>query len=102
MRSDLFLDPDRHDWPLFRTVESTRQAFSVSAAEILVAIGGWGDTGFAVAAQDDASRKMFAQNVARMVEATGADGKFVTAPSLVTKWPPWSPRQTVSQTVRYL
>ena len=76
MRSDMFMDPARVEWPLFRSVESTRQAFSASGADILVAIGGWGDTGFEAAARDDSSRKLFAQNVARMVEATGADGAF--------------------------
>lgn len=74
MRSDMFLDPDRNEWPLFRSVESARQAFAISSADILVAIGGWGDNGFVAAARNDTSRKMFAQNVARMVEATGADG----------------------------
>ncbi|ROW04711.1 hypothetical protein VMCG_04851 [Cytospora schulzeri] len=74
MRSDMFMDPDRNDWPLFRSVKSAHQAFAINDADILVAIGGWGDTGFAVAARNDTSRKMFAQNVARMVEATGADG----------------------------
>lgn len=80
LRSDMFLDPDRNEWPLFRTVESARQAFSISPADILVAIGGWGDTSFAVAARNHTSRKMFAHNVARMVEATGADGEPASAP----------------------
>lgn len=76
----MFLGPDRNEWPLFRSVESARQAFAINAADILVAIGGWGDTGFVVAARNDSSRKMFAQNVARMVEATGADGASASAP----------------------
>ncbi|KAK7738356.1 hypothetical protein SLS53_006167 [Cytospora paraplurivora] len=73
MRTDLFTDPDRNEWPLFRSVASARQAFDHNA-DILVAIGGWGDTGFAVAARNETSRREFARNVARMVEATGADG----------------------------
>ena len=45
----------------------------------MVAIGGWGDTeGFDVAAATESSRKLFAQNVNSMVEATGADGKPMT------------------------
>lgn len=75
MRAELFLDEDREEWPLFRTVSSTRDEF-VDGTQVLVAIGGWGDLGFSVAARDDTSRKAFAHNIARMVEATGADGAF--------------------------
>lgn len=75
LRSDLFLDDDREEWPLFRTVASAREAF-VDGTQILVAIGGWGDDQFSVAARNDTSRKAFARNVARMVESTGADGAF--------------------------
>lgn len=85
MRSDMFMDADRVEWPLFRSVASARQAFSIAGADILVAIGGWGDTGFAVAARNDTSRKMFARNVARMVEATGADGMFSRSPVHLNK-----------------
>lgn len=77
LRSDVFLDDARSEWPLFRSVGSTRNAFldaDVPAPAVLVAIGGWGDNGFSVAARTDTSRKAFAQNVARMVETTGADG----------------------------
>lgn len=73
MRSGLFLDSNRTEWPSDRSVESARQAFA-PRTKILVAIGGWGDTDFSIAARDDTSRKSFAHNVARMVEATGADG----------------------------
>lgn len=73
MRSGLFLDSNRTEWPSDRSVDSARQAF-VAGTKILVAIGGWGDTDFSIAARDDTSRKSFAHNVARMVEATGADG----------------------------
>lgn len=75
MPSGMFLEDDRHDWSIFRTVESTREAF-LPGTQILVAIGGWGDTSFSIAARNDTSRKAFARNVARMVEATGADGKL--------------------------
>lgn len=69
----MFMDDERKDWPLFRSVTSTREAF-VDGTQILVAIGGWGDTGFSTAAQNDTTRKAFAQNVVRMVQMTGADG----------------------------
>ncbi len=42
----------------------------------MIAIGGWGDTeGFEVAVATKDTRKLFAKNVKRMVEATGADGE---------------------------
>lgn len=48
----------------------------MSGTKVMVAIGGWGDTeGFEVAARTEGSRRLFARNVARMVEVTGADGK---------------------------
>lgn len=41
----------------------------------MVAIGGWGDTdGFSKAAKKEESRNLFAENVAKMVRSTGADG----------------------------
>jgi GH18 family chitinase len=41
----------------------------------MVAIGGWGNTdGFSVAAASDESRKLFASNIQKMVNQTGADG----------------------------
>lgn len=67
------MDDDRKDWPLFRSVTSAREAF-VDGTQVLVAIGGWGDTGFSAAARNDTMRRTFAQNVARMVQSTGADG----------------------------
>ncbi|KAK0610532.1 chitinase 1 [Bombardia bombarda] len=74
MRSETFNDPDRSDWPLFLTVDQTRPKF-LRDTKVMIAIGGWGDTaGFAEAALTDETRKNFAENVARMVKATGADG----------------------------
>lgn len=73
MRSGLFLDSGRTEWPSDRSVGSARAAFA-PGTKILVAIGGWGDTDFSIAARNESSRKSFAKNVARMVEATGADG----------------------------
>lgn len=80
MRSGLFLDSNRTEWPSDRSVGSARGAFA-PGTKILVAIGGWGDTDFSIAAQDDTSRKSFAHNVARMVEATGADGALCFSPT---------------------
>ena len=69
-------EPSPSPWPLFTTVEKARSQFSQKTA-IMIAIGGWGDTaGFDVAAETDCTRKLFAQNVKKMVEATGADGKL--------------------------
>lgn len=66
-------DPDL-SWPLFLSVDDVRALFRPNT-KVMVAIGGWGDTeGFTAAARDEASRQLFAGNVAKMVEATGADG----------------------------
>jgi GH18 family chitinase len=74
MRSDIFNDANRTEWPLFTTVKEIRAKFAKDTV-IQVAIGGWGDTaGFEKAAKSEQSRKMFAVNVKVMLEATGADG----------------------------
>ncbi len=74
MNSAIFNDPARTDWPLFTTVDEVRAQFPATT-KVQVAIGGWGDTvGFSAAARDDKTRKVFSENVARMVAATGADG----------------------------
>ncbi|KAK4124245.1 glycoside hydrolase family 18 protein [Parathielavia appendiculata] len=74
MSPGIFNEPERTDWPLFTTVKEVRAKFP-RHTRILVAIGGWGDTiGFSVAALNDETRKTFAENVASMVAATGADG----------------------------
>lgn len=80
MRSSLFLDSNRTEWPSDRSVDSARKAFA-PGTKVLVAIGGWGDTDFSIAARDDTSRKAFAHNMARMVEATGADGTLRFSPA---------------------
>ena len=78
MNSAIFNEPERTEWPLFTTVEETRQKFA-PGTKVMVAIGGWGDTeGFSVAAESDDTRKLWARNVAKMVEATGADGMFLS------------------------
>ncbi|MCJ1285110.1 hypothetical protein MMC26_004448 [Xylographa opegraphella] len=74
MRPDTFNAAQPPTWPLFTTVEHVRSQFLPGTA-VMVAIGGWGDTtGFSQAAATDGSRRLFAQNVKAMVDATGADG----------------------------
>lgn len=74
MRSSIFNEDDRKEWPLFTTVEKVRLQVP-SSTKVMVAIGGWGDTaGFEIGAATDVSRKRFAANIASMVVATGADG----------------------------
>ncbi|KAK7983435.1 hypothetical protein PG989_010837 [Apiospora arundinis] len=75
MQSGVFNEKDPNPgWPLFMSVSDARSRLH-SGTKVMVAIGGWGDTeGFATAARDEGSRRQFAENVAAMVEATGADG----------------------------
>ncbi|KAF2031365.1 42 kDa endochitinase-like protein [Setomelanomma holmii] len=74
MRSEIFNDVGRSEWPLFTTVAEVRPQFTKHTV-IQVAIGGWGDTaGFEKAAETLESRELFAQNVHAMLDATGADG----------------------------
>jgi hypothetical protein len=76
MRAEKFNEQGSSSWPLFTTVEETRPKFA-EGTKILVALGGWGDTeSFSIAAKTEESRGLFANNVARMVEETGADGMF--------------------------
>ncbi|KAL3707153.1 hypothetical protein TMatcc_005130 [Talaromyces marneffei ATCC 18224] len=74
MHSSAFKVLGATEWPLFSTVEEVRSRFAPDTA-VMIAIGGWGDTeGFSKAAATDTSRKLFAQNVKKMIGATGADG----------------------------
>lgn len=74
MSPGIFNDPARSSWPIWTSVNSVRANFT-DGTKILIAIGGWGDSiGFSVAALTTETRKTFAQNVARMVTATDADG----------------------------
>lgn len=77
MGTSMFHDPARSKWPIFdgsKTVSQLRTQFQ-PGTKVMVAIGGWGDTiGFSTAARTANSRRAFAVNVARMIEATGADG----------------------------
>ncbi|KAJ0419590.1 glycoside hydrolase superfamily [Aspergillus carlsbadensis] len=74
MRSETFNRENVTEWPLFTTVDEVRAKFPPET-KIMVAIGGWGDTeGFSAAAASEESRGLFARNVRRMLEETGADG----------------------------
>lgn len=76
MNSAIFNEPGRREWPLFTTVDEVRSQF-IPGTKVMVAIGGWGDTdGFSEAARTEKSRELFADNVAKMVLATDADGVF--------------------------
>jgi GH18 family chitinase len=74
MRSEVFNQRRPSEWPLFTTVSETRARFA-KGTKIMVAIGGWGNTdGFSEAAKSDESRELFARNVQKMIDETGADG----------------------------
>jgi GH18 family chitinase len=74
MRSEIFNDVNRTDWPLFTTVDKVRPKFRKDTI-VQVAIGGWGNTGgFDQAARTEQSRGLFANNVKAMLDTTGADG----------------------------
>lgn len=74
MQSSVFNQANPSSWPLFTTVDTVRSQFAKDT-NIMVAIGGWGDTeGFSKAAATEKSRKVFAENVKAMVDSTGADG----------------------------
>lgn len=72
--SEAFVGEPPAEWPLFESVEAIRAKFR-SGTKILVAIGGWGDDkGFPEAARSRDTRQQFANNVAKMLRDTGANG----------------------------
>lgn len=75
MRSEIFnQDGVIDEFPLFTDIPEVRSKFAIGT-KVMIAIGGWGDTeGFETAAGTEASRKHWAQQVATMVDRTGADG----------------------------
>ncbi|KAL5121712.1 hypothetical protein ACEQ8H_000399 [Pleosporales sp. CAS-2024a] len=74
MRSDMFNELNRSEWPLFTKVDEVRLKFAANTV-VQIAIGGWGDTaGFEKAAESEKSRNLFADNIKAMLDATGADG----------------------------
>jgi len=73
METKLFNNPGQQEWPLFTTFDKVRPKFAHDT-KILISVGGWGDTAaFSHAARTAANRELFAMNVAKMVETTGAD-----------------------------
>ena len=69
----------RSEWPLFTTVAEARRKFA-PGTKVMVAVGGWGDTeGFSYAAATEFGRRLWAENVRRMVEDVGADGQRLLA-----------------------
>jgi len=79
MPSSTFNEKGASKWPLFTTVEEMRSKFA-EGTKIMVAIGGWGDTGFSKASATVNTRRLFATNVKAMVDATGADGMLFPFP----------------------
>lgn len=78
IHSSAFNVPGATEWPLFSTVEEVRSKF-VPGTAVMIAIGGWGDTeGFSKAAATHSSRKLFAQNIKKMMRETGADGNLIS------------------------
>ena len=76
MPSSIFNQESPTDFPLWTTVSEVREKFK-EGTKIMVAIGGWGDTGgFEEAARTQGGRERWAGNVGAMVEETGADGLF--------------------------
>ncbi|KAL5454043.1 hypothetical protein PMIN06_005146 [Paraphaeosphaeria minitans] len=74
MRSEIFNEPDRDNWPIFTSVEETREKFAKDT-KIMIAIGGWGnEDGFREAARSEYDRRQWAEGVRKMVEKTDADG----------------------------
>ena len=72
--SEAFNQVEPMNWLLFTSVNDVPSKLA-PGTNVMIAIGEWGDTdGFDVAAATEDSRKLFALNVAKMVEATGADG----------------------------
>jgi len=75
MHSSHFNVPDQTEFSLDWTTVPTIRAKLPPSTKIMVAIGGWGDTeGFSVAAKTKESQGVFAENVRRMLDITGADG----------------------------
>jgi GH18 family chitinase len=73
-KSDLFTSQNPPTFQPFEPVSTTRGRFSPET-KVMIALGGWGDTsGFSAGAKDEASRELYAKNVAAMLQSTGFDG----------------------------
>jgi GH18 family chitinase len=82
MPSSIFNQKEVSEWPLFTTVKEVRSKFA-EGTKIMIAIGGWGDTGFSKASTTVNTRRLFAKNVKAMVDATGADGTPYPTPQTI-------------------
>ncbi|KAL3464351.1 glycoside hydrolase superfamily [Aspergillus heterothallicus] len=73
-KSDLFTSDPPKPFVPFEPVSTMRGRFSPET-KVMIALGGWGDTaGFSTGAKDEASRALYAKNVATMLKGTGFDG----------------------------
>ncbi|KAL2794360.1 glycoside hydrolase superfamily [Aspergillus keveii] len=73
-KSDLFTSQTPPAFTPFEPVSTMRGRFSPET-KVLIALGGWGDSsGFSAGAKDEASRELYAKNVAAMLQSTGFDG----------------------------
>lgn len=72
--TSLFTTSPRGQYTPFISINETRALFP-QPVDILISLGGWGDTaGLSAGAATAESRKLYAQNVADMLEELGADG----------------------------
>ncbi|ATY60504.1 chitinase 18-11 [Cordyceps militaris] len=72
-KSDIFNNATSADYAPFKPLSEIRALFD-SDAKVCMAIGGFGDTdGFSAGAASEASRKLFAKNVANVTDTLGYD-----------------------------
>lgn len=86
--SSLFSSNPAGQYTPFQPISSIRSRFA-NGTKVMIAIGGWGDTaGFSEGAKDEASRTLYARNVAAMLDGVGADGVGMApyAPSLLNNY----------------
>lgn len=72
--SSLFTTSPAGEYLPFEDIPTVRSKFD-NGTKVLIAIGGWGDTaGFSVGSATEASRKLFAANVAALLDRFDFDG----------------------------
>lgn len=72
--SSLFTTSPTGNYTPFEPVSTMRARFE-NGTKVMIAIGGWGDTaGFSEGAATEASRTLYAKNVAIMLDNLGYDG----------------------------
>jgi chitinase len=80
--SSLFTTEPAGNYTPFESVETMRSRFD-NGTKVMIALGGWGDTaGFSAGATDEASRTLYAKNVADMIDIHGFDGVDIDVWSL--------------------